>query len=173
MRNTRVCITLGCCLFAVALFAWAQAHRKPGLWEMTATMTWQKSPLPPGMTLPPGMKSPFSGNTNTTMVCLTQAMIDKYGAPVPSTQRDCQITNIVLHTSSMTADMICTGRMNGKATLESSWANGDIAKGKMHFIGTMQSGQNSMPVEWTVDSTSVYKGPDCGSVQPLPMPAGK
>ena len=173
MSKTRVWITLGCCLFVMAVFAWAQAIRKPGLWEMTATMTWQKSPLPPGMILPPGMKSPFSGSTNTTMVCLTQAMIDKYGAPVPSTQRDCQITNVVLNTSSMTATMVCTGKMNGTATMESSWASGDTAQGKMHFTGTMQSGPNSMPVEWTVDSTSVYKGPDCGSVQPLPMPAGK
>jgi hypothetical protein len=37
----------------------------------------------------------------------------------------------------------------------------------------MQMGQNSRPIEWTSESTSVYKGPDCGSVKPLPMPAGK
>jgi hypothetical protein len=34
----------------------------------------------------------------------------------------------------------------------------------------MQMGQNATPVEWTVNSTSTYKGPDCGSVAPMPMP---
>ena len=172
MRKTPIWITLSCCLFALAVVALAQAVRKPGLWEMTANMAWQQSPLPPGITLPPGMKSPYSGMTTTTQVCLTQAMIDKYGAPM-SQNRDCQITNIQLRSSSMSADMVCSGKMSGKGTVESSWTDGNHAKGKVHFAGTMQSGQNSMPVEWTVESSSVYKGPDCGSVAPLPMPAGK
>src|ERR1035437_8114372 len=143
MRKTRVWITMGCCLFALALFAWAQAVRRPGLWEMTTNMTWQKSPMPPGMTMPAGMKSPFSGTTATTQVCLTQAMIDKYGAPM-SQNRDCQITNIVLRSTSMTADMVCSGKMNGKGTMESSWADGIHAKGKVHFAGMMQAGPNPM-----------------------------
>jgi hypothetical protein len=169
MRKTRVWITMGCCLLAVAIAASAQAIRKPGLWEMTSNMTWQKSPLPPGVTMPPGMKSAFSGSTTTTQVCLTQALIDKYGSPV-SQSKDCKIINISMHATSMTADMVCSGRMNGKGELESSWAWGNVAKGKMHFAGTMQTGQKSMPVEWTVSSTSTYKGPECGSVKPLPLP---
>jgi hypothetical protein len=36
--------------------------------------------------------------------------------------------------------------------------------------GTMQMGQNSHPVDMTVNSTSVYKGADCGSVKPFAMP---
>jgi hypothetical protein len=170
MRKTRVSILLGCCLFAVAALAWAQAVRKPGLWEMTTTMTWQKSPMPAGMTMPAGMKSPFSGTTTTTQVCLTQAMIDKYGAPVPQSNKACKITNVVMKTGSMTADMVCSGPMNGEGTLESSWSGDSTAKGKMHFTGTMQSGPNAMPVEWTSESTSTYKGADCGSVKPMTVP---
>ncbi|HEY1159482.1 MAG TPA: DUF3617 family protein [Terracidiphilus sp.] len=171
MRKTRVWITLGCCLFAVALLAWSQAVRKPGLWEMTSNMTWQQSPFPPGM--PAAATAAMTGGgPRTTQVCLTQAMIDKYGAPV-SQNRDCQITNIVLKPTGMTADMVCTGKTNGHATVESSWADGNVAKGKVHFTGTMGAGSNSMPVEWTVESTSVYKGPDCGSVKPMPMPPEK
>ncbi len=163
MSKTRVSIVLGCCIFALVVAAWAQANRKPGLWEMTANMTWQRSPMPNGMTMP-------GGGPHTTQVCLTQAQIDRYGAPI-SQNRDCQITNIVLLPGSMTADLVCNGRMNGKGEIQSSWADGNHAKGKMHFAGTMQAGPNSMPVEWTVDSSSVYKGPDCGSVKPLPMPS--
>jgi len=164
MHKTRVLITVGCCLFVMTLFAGAQAVRKPGLWEMTTNMTWQQSPMPQGMTMPGGV--PF-----TTQVCLTQAMIDKYGAPVPqSGNNDCKISNVVLHATGMTADWICSGRMTGKGTLESSSPDPNHAIGKVHFTGVMQMGQNSMTVEYTINSSSVYKGPDCGSVKPAPMP---
>jgi hypothetical protein len=171
MRKTRVWITLGCCLFAVTALAWAQGGQKPGLSEITSTMTWQKSPMPAmpaGVTMPAGMKMPFGPTTTTTQVCLTQAQIDKYGAPVAQSNKDCQITNIVKGATSMTADMVCSGKMNGKGELEASWPSGSASKGKMHFNGAMQSGKDSIPVEWTVEYTSVYKGPDCGSVKPMP-----
>jgi len=47
MRKTRIWITLCCCVFAFATLASAQVNRKPGLWEMTTTMKFQQSPLPP------------------------------------------------------------------------------------------------------------------------------
>jgi hypothetical protein len=171
MRTTRVCITLSCSLFLLASVAGAQSNRKPGLWEMTSNTTWQQSPMPPGMQAP--ASSPFAGGPRTTQVCLTQAMIDKYGAPVPQPNGQCTIDNLVIKPTSMSADMVCTGMMNVKATLESSWTDPNIAHGKVHFIGTMQAGPNTRPVEWTVESTSVYKGSDCGSVQPMRMPASK
>jgi hypothetical protein len=170
MHKTRVWIAAGCCALTLAVFAFAQAVRKPGLWEMTTTITWQQSPLPPGMTMPAGANSPFAGSTHTTQVCLTQQMIDKYGAPMPTTNGDCKISNVALHATGMSADMVCTGRMNVKATMESSWADGNVARGKVHFVGTMQAGPNTRPIEYTMISQSVYKGPDCGSVQPQPMP---
>jgi hypothetical protein len=174
MRTTRTYFTLGCCLLAMAVFAWAQSTRKPGLWEMTSNMTWQQSPMPPGMTMPAGANNPFAGGPRTTQVCLTQAMIDKYGAPTPQSRNgECQIANVVLKATSMTADWICTGRMAGKGTLESSWNDPDHAIGKVHFMGAMQMGPNSKPLEYTIESSSVYKGADCGSVQPTPMPTAK
>jgi hypothetical protein len=171
MHKTRLWIALGVCLGALAIFAWAQSNRKPGLWEMTSTMTWQQSPMPPGMTMPAGANNPFGGGPRTTQVCLTQAMIDKYGAPMPqSRNNECQISNVVLKSTSMTADWVCTGRMAGKGTLESSWTDPNEAKGKVHFVGNMQMGPNSRTIEYTIETTSVYKGADCGSVKPLTMP---
>jgi Protein of unknown function (DUF3617) len=175
MRKTRVWITSGCCLVALAIFAWAQPNRKPGLWEITSTMTWQQSPFPPGMQMPPAAAAAFGGGPRTTQVCLTQAWIDRYGAPIPQSRGNCQATNISLKPNSMTADWVCTGQMMGKGTLESSWDDTDHAKGKMHFVGTMQPGRapNPIPIEFTVVSESVYKGAECGSVQPMQMPASQ
>ena len=168
MRTTRVCITLSCSLFLLASVAGAQSNRKSGLWEMTSTTTWQKSPLPPGMTMPAGANNPFGGGPQTRQVCLTQAIIDKYGAPMPQSRSgDCTIQNVAMQPTSMSADWVCNGRMSGKGTIQSSWTIPDHAVGKVHFVGVMQMGPNSAPVEFTVESSSVYKGPDCGSVQPI------
>jgi hypothetical protein len=138
---------------------------------MTSTMTWQQSPMPQGMTMPAGANSPFGGGPHTSQVCLTQAMIDKYGAPMPQSRNNqCQISNVALKTTGMTADWICTGMMAGKGTIASDWSVHDHATGKVHFTGTMLMGPNSRPVEYTIESTSVYKGPDCGSVKPMTIP---
>jgi hypothetical protein len=169
MRKTRVWITLSCCLLAVALLTWAQVNRKPGLWEMTSTRTFQQTPLPPGMTLPPGAHSPFSTLTTTTQVCLTQAMIDKYGIPT-SFSSGCKLTNVVLKATSVSGEVVCTGTMNMTGTWQSSWSDPEHAKGSTHFVGTAQMGKTTGPVEFTTQTISVYKGPDCGSVKPPPMP---
>jgi hypothetical protein len=73
----------------------------------------------------------------------------------------------------MTAKLICTGQMNTTGTVQTTIVDANTTKMTMHMTGTMQMGQNSRPVDMTVQSTSTYKGPDCGSVQPLPMPASK
>lgn len=151
------------CLFALAVFLWAQ-NRKAGLWEVTSTQTWQQSPFPPGMN-PPG------GGTHTAKVCVTQQQIDQYGGVPPQTRGNCQVTNIVKKDDGMTADLECTGTMSGKGTIEETTSSdGEHAKGKVHFVGSMQLGPNSKPVEWTNESSSVFKGPDCGDVKPIATP---
>ena len=71
-----------------------------------------------------------------TQVCLTQAIIDKYGAPLPQTRNDCQLVNVQKSDHGMTADLVCVGRMTGKGTLTSSWDDPlEHAKGGVHFTG--------------------------------------
>jgi hypothetical protein len=171
---------LGCCLLAAAAsMACAQATQKPGLYEMTSQMSWQKSPMPAGMTMPAGIPNPFAPKPFTTQVCLTQALIDRYGGPVPQAQgrgqQSCKMTNIKVAGNTMTGTLVCTGHLQGQGSVESSWS-GNTSRGKLHFTGSMQggpSGEGGMPVEWTVDSTSTYKGPDCGSVKPIEIPESK
>jgi hypothetical protein len=175
MRKTRLWIAMGCCLFAATQFASAQSSRKPGLWEVTSTMNMagmQMPQLPPGVQMPPGAGgSPFG--PHTTQICVTQAMIDKYGGPTatpPSRNSDCKMTDISIKPTGMTATMVCTGQMNGTGTVEATFTDANTAHTKVHLTGTMQMGPNSRPVDMTMDSTSVYKGPDCGSVKPIEMP---
>jgi len=60
--------------------------------------------------------------------------------------------------------------MVGKLLLESTTTDPEHAKGKIHFVGTLQDGANSRPIEWTITSTSVFKAASCGNVKPFPMP---
>ncbi len=170
MRRTRIWIPVGCGVAATAMLLMAQPNRRPGLYESTTTMTWQQSPLPPGMQMPAGAQSPFSGSTHTVQVCITQEMIDRFGGPVPPSREGCQLANVVKKADGMTADLVCTGMMGGKGTVESSWSEGGTSKSKVHFTGAMQMGPRSTPVEWTTESSSTYKGADCGSVKPITLP---
>ena len=100
-----------------------------------------------------------------SQVCLTQQDIDKFGT-VPPNSRYCKVTNVNKKATSVSADMECTGPMSGKGTFESSWSDPEHAKGKAHFMGTI----GGKPVQWTIDSTSVFKSSDCGNVKPLSAP---
>lgn len=144
--------------FVLSVFASAQA-RKAGLYEVTSTMTWQQSPFPSGM-------GPMSG-PHTTQICVTQEQIDKYGTTPPEMHGECKVENIVKKPNGMTAEMVCSGHVTGKGDILATWTDADSSTSKVHFTGTMQMGPNSQPFEWTVESTSVFKGADCGSVKPI------
>ena len=180
MSKTGVWVTMGCCCVALAASAHGQT-RQPGLWEVTTQMSMagQQAPqmpqLPPGVQLPPGMQMPASPYAPHTMqVCVTQAMIDKYGGPAAQPPRgNCQMTNVVMKPNGMTANMTCTGALTATGTVNSTWTDVNSSKTTVHLTGTMQMGQNSQPVDMTMTSSSTFKGSDCGSVKPPPMPSGQ
>jgi hypothetical protein len=146
------------CLLSFALITRAQ-DRKPGLYDMTIVTT---TVLPSASTYPP----------HTMQYCLTQAMVDKYGAMVPDTPiRACQLANVVKKSGGMTADLVCSGAINGNGKIEVNWFDSEHAKGNIHFSGTIRPGQNEIKIEWNAASNSVYKSPDCGAIKPPPTPA--
>ena len=116
------------------------------------------------------------GSQHTSQVCVTQAMIDKFGGPNPAPvnpHADCKTTSIVQKSNGMSATITCTGQMNATGTVEATYVDANTTKSTIHITGTMQMGGNSSPVDMSMQSTSVYKGPDCGSVKPMTMPTGK
>jgi hypothetical protein len=167
MRIHRTAIAVAVCVSILGLFAWAQG-RKAGLWEVSSNMTWQQSPFPAGMA-----PAAMGGGPRTMQVCVTQEQLDKYGTVPPQTQRSCQVTNVVKKADGMTADMVCTGPFTGKGTIETSWTEDGHSTSKVHFTGAMQMGPNSKTIEWTQESSSVYKGTECGNVKPIVMPSDK
>jgi len=192
MSKTRISIAVGVCLMSLTPLAQAQSKQKPGLWETTSSISFNgqgmpQAPaapnvqLPAGVQLPPGVTMPQGaggggpmGGPRTTQVCVTQAMIDKYGGPYQNPPRgNCQVSDLSVKPDGMTANVTCTGQMNTTGTVVSTWTDGNSTQTTMHMTGTMQMGPNSRPVDITMHATSVYKGPDCGNVKPLDIPVNK
>ena len=149
------------CIIGAALFAWAQ-NPKSGLYEVSSKMTWQKSPFPPGM------QDPRGSGSHSTEVCVSQDQIDKYNGPKPQAQGgSCHVDNIQKNAHGMTADLTCGAPMTGKGTVQTTWTDSGHSRSKVHFTGSMHMGPNIKEIEWTVESESTFKGPDCGSVKPI------
>lgn len=168
-EDTMTCIprrwmALTCLLCAGAVLTWA-GTRQAGLWELTTTTTWQKSPSIAGSNNPP-----LKGGTHATQVCLTQEMIDKYAALLPQSRGQCTLTNKVINPGAITADYVCNGIMSGKGDLVSTWPDPRHSKSSVHFVGTIRVGAVEQPVEWTTESTAVFKSEDCGAVKPPSLP---
>jgi hypothetical protein len=96
-------------------------------------------------------------------------MIDKYGAIVPERLTNaCELVNVVKSPGGMTAEMVCSGPINGKGTLAVTWSDSEHSKGNLHFSGTIHPGDTDIKLEWTATTTAVYKGPDCSALKPTP-----
>jgi hypothetical protein len=154
-------------ILLAGLAAYAQSSRKPGLYEVTSTLSFGGASLPPGM--PSGAGNPMAA-PRTTQVCVTQEMIDKYGGPNPSPQRgDCQLTDVSMSPNGMKAKISCTGQTTAAGTVESTWTAEGTGKTTVHITGAM--GPSARPMDITMQANSVYKGADCGDIKPMPMPA--
>jgi hypothetical protein len=151
MHAIKYSLLFGC---LTATLSAAAQDRKPGLYDVTLATT---TVLPTPRVQPP----------RTWQACLTQGMIDKYGAIVPDYLSNvCQLVNIVKKPGGMSADMVCSGSFIGKGTLAVNWSDSEHSKGTLHFSGTMHPGETDIKIEWSAETTSVYKGPDCSAAKP-------
>ena len=150
------------CLTCIEVGSVSAGTRPAGLWEITTRTTWQKSP-----TVPSGAASAMKDSTRTSQVCLTQEMIDNFGALLPQSRGQCMLTNKTVDPGRITADYVCSGMMNGKGNLISTWTDFKHSTSSVHFIGTLRVGSGDEPIEWTTESTSAFKSENCGSVRPL------
>lgn len=154
MNKTRVWLMFGLCVVALAAQVNGQS-RKAGLWEVTSSTSMS------------GVQGMPQMPARTSQVCVTQAMIDKYGGPYSNPQRgNCQITNLALSPTGMTANLTCSGQMPMTGTVQTTFVDANTTKTSVHM--SMNAGGRAM--DMTMDSSATYKGADCGSVQPLPMP---
>lgn len=170
MRKTRVWITLGCCFAAPAIIVNAQ-NGKAGLWEVASRTTFQQSGSVGMFNATQPANSPSDAAPGLP-VCLSQEVVDKFGVVLPPSLRDCELSHVVRQPNHMSADLTCSGRTNGKGSIDSAWTDEDHVQGKIHFVGKAKHGpNNTITMTWTEDSNAVFKNTDCGSVRPRTIPA--
>lgn len=173
MRNVWARLASAGCFVAVLCAGAQTSKQKPeirpaGLWEITSTMTWLKSPFSDAQAM-----RPSAAATHTSQICLTREMIDEYGALLPQSHGACRIENKSLELGRMTADWVCSGRITGRGPLESVWLDLQHSRSTVHFQGTFRMGEEDKPVEWTTESTASFKSADCGAVKPPSLPAAQ
>ncbi len=164
MRNCMVSLAFAGAVLITGTTAFA-ASQKAGLWEVSSTTTWQRPVGGLG-----GPHDPASSGRHTKDVCLTQEMIDKYGALMPQPRGQCRIEGQVMKNGGTTARWVCSGKMKGEGTLETDWTDMEHGTGTLHFRGTIAASSGLEAVEWTTHSTSVFKSSSCGDVKPDVLP---
>lgn len=146
-------------------------HGKAGLWNVTSSMTMANMPqMPPqamAMMKQRGMKMPGMGEPMTTQICMTQADVDSGIPPRMNGQGEsCQSHVTANAASSVSADMVCSGRMQGTGHLQVSYSSAEHYQGSYSFKGTAQG--------HPADMTDSFKGDwvkaDCGAVKPIARP---
>lgn len=142
------------------------AHGKPGLWNVTTTMSMANMPqMPPeamAMMKQRGMKMPGM-EPITTQICMTQADVDSDVPPRTSNrEEDCQSHVLHQSASSMEAEMVCSGRMQGTGHMQISYSGAEHYSGTYSFKGSAEGRSTAM--------SSTFKGDwvkaDCGTVKP-------
>lgn len=152
------------CLLVLTPGAALAGHGKAGLWNVTTTMNMAMS-LPPAALAQmkaSGMKMP-GARTVASQMCMTQAEVDA-GVPPAMHDRsmDCD-THVTSQTaSSMTADMVCRGRMNGTGHTQIAYKGNEHYAGSYSFNGAMEG----QPISNSMTFRGDWLKADCGAVKP-------
>jgi hypothetical protein len=147
------------------------AHGRPGLWTVSSTMQMANMPqMPPeamAMMKAHGMKMQgMGGQPVVTQICMTQEEVDADKPPAMN-NRDESCTNKILSQTptSITAETVCHGRMDGVGHMQINWHGNEHYQGSYSFKGTAQG----HPQEFSTDYSGDFVKADCGSVKPYVM----
>jgi hypothetical protein len=168
MQKYTLWMTLASCLLAASVSS-AQSP-KPGLWMISTTTRIQQQGESPA-NFSAGNQSQSSSAPVGLPACLTQDLIDKYGVILPPSLRDCELSNVVQAADNFHADMICKGSYNGVGSVESTWTDEDHVAGKIRFVSRTGEAGKGRQMNWTQESTAVFKSSDCGNVKPRTVAA--
>ena len=98
-------------------------HGKAGLWKVSTSMTVAMPQMPPealAQMKAMGMSMP-NGRTFTSQICMTEADVNADKPPSMGNENmGCKWGNMHVSGTGMTGDLVCTGQMNGKGSMQVS-----------------------------------------------------
>src|ERR1700730_1548010 len=130
-------------------------HLKPGMWKVTTVFDLGAAApkIPPEQLArmqSMGIKMPAPGQDITTQQCVTPDMAAR-DVPARMGRNDsgCTSQNEKVSTSSMSADLVCSGTMKGQGTMQMTYADPDHYTGMFTFKGTSAGHQVDLKSTFT------------------------
>ncbi len=171
MRDDRAIISVAA-LALLALPATVLADGRPGLWEQKTTMTFDGAGMPKMPAIPAdkmaqlkamGIQIPDFSKPQTTTIktCLTEEEIANQKIPEPKDMGNCTMENRQVSADRMSADLVCTGELQGTGHVEYVFDSETHYTGSMQFNGS-RAGQT---IAMTHKSEGTWLGEDCGDVK--------
>jgi hypothetical protein len=141
------------------------AHGKAGLWEITTRMNMPNmmANIPPDQLArmqAMGVHMP-NGQTMTTQHCMTaeEAAMDK-PPPIRSAQ-GCAVSNSTHDAHTYTADMVCSGEMDGHGHVSVTYDSDEHYSGNYSFSGSA----HGHPANMTTSFEGRWISADCGAAK--------
>ncbi len=135
------------------------AHGKVGTWQVTTKMGGGGMAAMPNMAnLPPEVQARMKAHGvqmngaggMTAKFCMTQEQVNSDKPPMTH-RGDCQAQNVHVKGNTFSADIVCTGHMNGKGHMEYTFDSPEHYSGHQTMTMTMEGGQ-PMTNEMTMDA---------------------
>jgi len=141
------------------------AHGKVGLWEITTHMNM------PGMAsqIPPeamarmkamGVQMP-DAQSFTSQHCMTAEEVAADKPPPMRNAKSCTMTNMSHDAHGFSADMVCTGEMEGQGHITMAYDGDTHYSGNYSFKGSA----NGHPQNMTTSFEGKWISPDCGATK--------
>lgn len=149
---------------AVPLGALA-SHGKVGLWDVTTHMNMpnMSANIPPealARMKAMGMSMPDS-QSYSSQICMTAAEVAQDRPPTTRSTKDCTMSNIKHDGHTYSADMTCSGDMQGTGHYEATYDSDEHYSGSFSFSGTA----HGHPSNTTFSFDGKWISADCGGLK--------
>jgi hypothetical protein len=154
-----VCLAAGVVAAALAAGPAAADHGKAGLWNVTVTRNMAGMPDMPK--LPPEAQAAMrahgmGGHSMTVQHCMTPQEV-KDDHPHMRNEQACKMSNVKTGAGLFSADLSCSGMMQGSGRVEFVFDSPEHYSGKQSMTGTSQG----HPVNETTTFDAHWVGADC------------
>ena len=158
MNTFCVALTAAACAVLLAPAALA-AHGKAGTWEVTTKMSGGGMAGMPDMSkLPPAAQARMkahgvsmnAGGGMTSKFCMTAEQVNANKPPMTRADSPCKTENMKVAGHSFSADIVCTGKVNGRGHTEMTFDSPEHYSG--HQTMTMTVNGHTIDHEMTMEA---------------------
>ncbi len=144
-------------------------HMQPGLWRISSTMDLGQAmpkftPEQMAQMKAMGVQLPVAGQPMVSEFCVSPEQAAAETPPnLARGESGCTTQNIKNSGNMVSADIVCTGRIQGQGHMETSYSGMTHYEGKYRFQGTTDGRPQSTNMTFIGNFVSA----NCGSVKPL------